>query len=209
MGLTLTDVSKQQLRKAGFLCSSVVINKDMILLFQVDKDVILDNHNHPHTQLGYCFNGRFDFEAEGEHFDVRKGHSYLLGGRVYHSAVASTDYYSMDIKIMIEHENLSQRMFQNVFEDIREKEDCTLTSASIGRCRVEKMTYFGNATADVEIDLSRKHFIVVSDPCILGFGMLSKDLYVEPMKIYQLEVDKAEFGITANKDVEVLLITYQ
>ena len=70
MKLTLTDVSKQQLRKTGFLCSSVVINKDMILLFKMDKDVVLDNHNHPHAQLGYCFNSDFGFEGEGDHIAI-------------------------------------------------------------------------------------------------------------------------------------------
>lgn len=209
MKFSLTDVSKQQLRKQGFLSSSVVINKDMILLFKVDKDVILDNHNHPHAQLGYCFKGDFDFEVEGDHFNVTKGHSYLLQGKVYHSAVATTDYYSMDIKVLLDNPELPQRMTQNVFEPEEETEQYLLTIAQLGNCTVKKITFHQPCTVDVSKDKGRKQYVVVSEPCTLHFANLTTDLFMDPMKIYQLDIEALKFAIEVNKkDVEILLIEY-
>ena len=209
MKLTLTDVSQQRIRKQGLLCSSVVINKDMILLHKVDKDVVLDNHHHPHVQLGYCFYGNFDLEVEDNHHYLNNGHSYLLSGGVYHSAAAITDYYSMDIKVMSENVVLPHQMVSNVVECIADYEKYALKKAQVENCYVQIISYFQSAAVDIEIDINHKHYIVVSAPCSLHFEGLLSDFYTEPMKIYQLEIDKMQFAITVDKgDVEVMIITY-
>ena len=209
MKLSLTDVSSQQHRKQGFLTSSVVINKDMILIHKVDKGVVLDNHNHPHVQLGYCFCGSFDFEVEGNHFDATPGYSFLLKGMVYHSAVATTDFYSMDIKVMVNNDNLPRRISSDVFECVEDTERYALKTAKVGNCHVQKISYIKSTSVDVDLDLARDHFVIVSEPCTLRFGILLTSLNLEPMKIYRLEVDTPKFCIeTETSNVEVLIVTY-
>ncbi len=209
MNISLTDISKQQLRKPGFLSSSVVIGKDMILLFKADKDVILDNHNHPHVQLGYCFRGDFDFDVEGDHYQVTKGHSYLLQSRVYHAAVATSDYYSMDIKVIVDTPYLPQKMSQNIFVRLEENEQYLLTKTQVGNCFVRKITYQQPAAINISINQERSQYIIVSRTCFLRFGNFITDFLMEPMKIYLLNIDIAEFDIKVDrKDVEVLLIEY-
>ena len=209
MKVSLTDISQQRIRQQGFLCSTAIINKDMILLNKVEKSVILDNHNHPHAQLGYCFNGNFDFEAEGNHFDMYKGQSFLLDGEVFHSAVATTDYYPMDIKVMLKEDVLAHRMASNVFEETINTTEYLIKKASIGSYHVQSITYFKCATVDIKLDINRKHFVVVSTSCSFHVHGLLSSLNMKPMKIYQLEIDRLQFGITPDiKDVEILFITY-
>jgi len=208
MKLTLTDVSQQRIRKEGILCSSVAINKNMILLHKVDKDVVLDKHNHPHAQFGYCFYGNFDFEVEGNCHSVGKGHSYLLSGGVYHAAVATTDYYSVDVKVMLESGTLSQQEVSDVFECAVENKNYILKKAIVGSTLVQNINYLQSVAVDIEIEINRNHYFAVSAPCLLRFEGVLSDFYMEPMKIYQLEVDKTQFSITADThDVEVMLIT--
>ena len=207
----LTDVSRQHIRKQGILCSSVVINKDMILLHKIEKDIILDKHNHPHVQLGYCFNGDFDLEAEGNDHRLSKGHSYLLRGGVHHSATAITDYYSMDFKVMSESAVLPHQIVYDIFEyNIADNKKYNIKKAQFENFHVQIISYLQSTAVDIEIDINRKHYVVLSAPCTLHFEELSSDFrIVEPMKIYQLEADKTQFKITANNDdVEVMLITY-
>lgn len=208
MDFSLKDISKQQLRKTGFLSSTVIIEKDMILLFKVDKDVILDNHNHPHAQLGYCFYGEFDFEVEGEHFDVKEGDDYLLDGKVYHSAVANSDYYSLDVKVILDNTNLPKRIEQNAFKNLFENDEYRVSMAELGKFRIEKVTYKCRATVDIEISLHKNCLIIVSKNCNISFGESLNDIPMEIMKIYELKVNKTKFAITTDSEVEVLVITY-
>lgn len=206
--MKLEDVSKRQLRKKGFLSSAVIINKDMILLFTVDKDVILDNHKHLHTQLGYCFNGDFNFDVEGEHYFVIKGHSYLLKGNVFHSAVATTDYYSMDIKRILNENEPSDKLTQNVFQCVLVNESYILCKAQIGDSIVQKVSFTkNNDQVHIELDIKRKNYIVVSKSCVLKVDGQEKQL--EPMGIYLFETDKEmTYFSTACCDVEIIFITY-
>lgn len=58
--MRFTNIAKTVELKKGFVRASAVFGKTMVLLFKIDKGVLLDNHNHPHIQLGYCFEGEFD-----------------------------------------------------------------------------------------------------------------------------------------------------
>jgi hypothetical protein len=209
MKVTLTDVSQQRLRKQGILCSSTVIEKDMILLHKIDKDVVLEKHNHPHAQLGYCFYGNFDFEVEGVSHDASKGYSYLLNGEVYHAATAKTDYYSLDIKTMIGSDTMPHQMSSNVFECTENNDKYVLKRAKVGKWLVQNISYIQDVPVNIEIDVNRKNFIFVSEYCALRFEGLLSDLCMEPMKIYQLEVNKPLFSLTSDKeDIEIMIASY-
>ena len=203
----LEDVSTRKLRKKGFLNSTVLVGKDMLLLFQIDKDVVLDNHRHPHTQLGYCFGGEFDFEVEGEHFLVTKGFSYLLKSKIFHSAVATTDYYAMDIKRILDDGDPQNKISQDVFKCILQNESHVLCSVNVGDSLIQKISFkHANSSISIKLDTTRKNYVIVSKPCKFTVGDFSQQL--EPMGIYSFDSDKSDINIEIDCQAEVVLITY-
>ena len=98
--MILESVSiKKEIRK-GFVQATFAKKDFMILLFNVKKDKILPNHNHEHTQFGYCLNGEFDFKINSKNYKVGANDFYLLRKKIYHSAVALDDYYALDYKYL-------------------------------------------------------------------------------------------------------------
>jgi len=96
----LTDVSITKELRPGFVQTvykSPSI-RAIVLLFDVKQGAELPLHSHPESQFGYTFHGEYDFFIADRNIPATAGQSYLIAGRVPHSAVARQDYYSMDFK---------------------------------------------------------------------------------------------------------------
>lgn len=96
----LHDVSKTKELRPGFV--QAVYKKQgaraIVLLFDVKKGAELPRHSHPECQFGYTFFGDYDFVIDDANYPASAGKSYLIDGNVPHSAVALSDYYSLDFK---------------------------------------------------------------------------------------------------------------
>lgn len=135
--MKFTNIAKMSTVKPGFLRASAVFGKNILLLFDIDKEVVLDNHRHPHIQFGYCLKGKFKFTANGEDILVREGDSYQLPANLYHSAIAITDYYSMDYKIISE--PIIEKPDYNVMDTYEELEGYSLETKNFGGYLIKKL----------------------------------------------------------------------
>lgn len=189
--MRLTNIAKMVEIKKGFVRASAIFGKTMVLLFKIDKGVLLDNHNHPHIQLGYCFEGEFDFTVEDETISVHAGDSYQLPSNVYHSAVATTDYYSMDYKI-ISDEVIEKPMY-NILKETEKADNYIISELMFGGNAVRKYD-LKSARAEFSLQQSdkKKMCIFVSNNVFVQCGKEKSEL--KPMEIYLLE-DKQDISI--------------
>lgn len=189
--MKLANIAKTVELKKGFVRASAVFGKTMVLLFKIDKGVLLDNHNHPHIQLGYCFEGDFDFTVEDETIPVHAGDSYQLPSNVYHSAVATSDYYSMDYKI-ISDEILEEPEY-NILKETEKADDYNVSELMFGGNLIRKYD-LRSAKAEICLQVSddKKLCLFVSDNVYVQCGEERSEL--KPMEIYLLE-DKQEISI--------------
>jgi hypothetical protein len=96
----LSEISTTREIRPGFI--QAVYKKRgeraIVLLFRVARGAELPEHSHPERQFGYTFQGEYDFVIDHTSHLALGGHSYLIEAHVLHSAVALTDYYSLDFK---------------------------------------------------------------------------------------------------------------
>lgn len=95
-------VSKTTELRPGFVQSHYkkTNSRAIVLLFDVKQGAQLPSHKHPECQFGYTFSGEYDFVINGVKHVSRAKHNYLMDAWIEHSAVATTDYYSMDFKFV-------------------------------------------------------------------------------------------------------------
>ncbi len=191
--------------KPGFVRASVISGKNMVLLFQVDKNVILENHKHPHLQFGYCFSGKFRFNVNGTETVVKPGDSYLIDTNIEHSAVALTDYYSMDIKI-ISDSSLKQDVTYTVMSRMEEFENYEILKSDIGNSNIYQIrTLNRNSTVPLKgFDLECAYFMVNKKTKIIGEDGM--DYMVEPMKIYTLLPEETKNIIICDARIELFIV---
>ncbi len=189
--MRFTNIAKTVELKKGFVRASAVFGKTMVLLFKIDKGVLLDNHNHPHIQLGYCFEGEFDFTAADETIPVHAGDSYQLPSNVYHSAVATTDYYSMDYKIISD--EVIEKPAYNILKETEKADNYSVSELMFGGNLLRKYDLKSERT-EIKLQPSdnKKLCLFVSDDVSVQCGEEKSEL--KPMEIYLLE-NKQEISI--------------
>lgn len=184
--MKLQSIEKMKELKPGFVRASAIFGKNMVLLFRVDKDVLLDNHHHPHIQFGYCFNGSFDFNVDGSRTIVEKGMSYIIDADVPHSAVALTDYYSMDLKYITADGQMDERVAYDVMEAADEKE-----VYSVNKYRAAGKTIIQidvkETQAELKLNLMPEKKYCLLSGSVTGFKAAGDSFELEPMKIYVLK----------------------
>lgn len=189
--MRLMNIAKTVQLKKGFVRSSAVFGKTMVLLFKIDKGVLLNNHNHPHIQLGYCFEGDFDFTVADETIAIHTGDSYQLPSNVYHSAIATSEYYSMDYKI-ISDEILEEPKY-NFLKETEKTDDYSISELIFGGNIIRKYNL-----KSVKIDIclqasdNKKMCLFVSDS--VNVQCDKERSVLKPMEIYLLE-GKQEISI--------------
>ncbi len=182
----MENVEKVKELKPGFVRSSAVFGKNMVLLFHVDKNVILDNHNHPHTQFGYCFTGEFDFNVNGKGKRVTEGESYLIDANIPHSAVAVTEYYSMDIKV-ITTSGSPMEISYDVMETVTDTETIHIQKCMIGEKVIYKITVKQKRVKIPFLGRGDEKFCLMADKTMDIEFSGEIPVTVEPMKIYCID----------------------
>lgn len=183
--MKLQSIEKMKELKPGFVRASAIFGKNMVLLFRVDKDVLLDNHHHPHIQFGYCFDGSFDFNVDGSRTIVKRGMSYMIDADIPHSAVALTDYYSMDLKYITADGRVSERVAYDVMETTDEKEAYSVHEyRAAGKTIIRIDAKEGQAELKLNL-VPEKQYCLLSGS-MTGFKAAGDSFELEPMKIYAL-----------------------
>lgn len=203
--MKLQNIEKLVEIKPGFLRASAVFEKNMVLLFQADKDTQLEKHHHPHIQFGYCFNGSFDFNVNGSETIVNKKMSYMIDSDLPHSAIALTNYYSLDLKYITDNNQTKGKVVYNVMKSIEEKE-----KYSVYKYNIAGKTIMQLDTKATQVQLLL-NFIPEKQYCLVagsttGIKAAGKNFNIEPMKIYTFTGEpKLEFQI-ANKEITLFFV---
>lgn len=183
--MKLQSIEKTKELKPGFVRASAIFGKNMVLLFRVDKDVLLDNHHHPHIQFGYCFDGSFDFNVDGSRTIVERGMSYMIDADIPHSAVALTDYYSMDLKYITADDRVSESVAYDVMETTDEKDAYSVQEyKAAGKAIIRIDAKEGQAELKLNL-VPEKQYCLLSGSTT-GFKAAGDRFELEPMKIYAL-----------------------
>jgi len=96
----LDDISIYRELVPGFHQVSFISGRTRVLLHRVEQGVPLKKHRHKQAQFGYNFSGHYEFPVDDMLFHVQPRSKYLLSGLIYHSAISTTEYYSIDVKFM-------------------------------------------------------------------------------------------------------------
>lgn len=203
--MKLHSIEKIKEIKPGFLRASAIFGKNMVLLFRVNKDVVLDNHKHPHAQFGYCFEGEFEFNVNGAVNKVDKDVSYLISSDIPHSAVALTDYYSMDFKV-ITTENENNEVSYDVMSESKCTEGFTQKQCKIGNNLIYQINTEKD-DAEVSLDLlSDKQYCLMVGSTTRIHLMSKEILTIEPMKIYLLHGEGTTGFQVEHKDTTIFIV---
>ena len=61
-------------------------DKTLMVEIEFDAGSIVENHSHPHEQIGYLVSGRMNLTIGRSTWEVQKGDSWIIPGNVPHSA---------------------------------------------------------------------------------------------------------------------------
>jgi len=62
--------------------------KMTLSVVDMEPHAVIDEHRHPHEQIGYMVEGEAEFILEGKSFHVRAGQMWRLPGGVPHKVIA-------------------------------------------------------------------------------------------------------------------------
>jgi quercetin dioxygenase-like cupin family protein len=60
----------------------------MISLVEIEPHAVVEEHSHPHEQMGYLLEGEADFYIGGQHRRVRPGDIWRIPGGTLHKVIA-------------------------------------------------------------------------------------------------------------------------
>ena len=73
----------------GLIRKTLVCSDNMMICrFDLDTDVEIPSHSHPHDQAGYVVSGKIRITVDGKSCDLRAGDSYCAPPNILHSALA-------------------------------------------------------------------------------------------------------------------------
>jgi quercetin dioxygenase-like cupin family protein len=73
---------------AGVQMSAMEGEKMTLSVVEMEPHAVIDEHSHPHEQIGYMVEGEAEFIVEGRSFRVRAGEMWRLPGGVAHKVIA-------------------------------------------------------------------------------------------------------------------------
>ena len=71
--------------------------KTLMAEFFLKAGAVLDEHSHPHEQIGYLITGKLDFNIGGEAFKAEAGDSWTIAGDVPHSVKVIEDAHVIEV----------------------------------------------------------------------------------------------------------------
>ena len=177
--------------REGFLQSTFAKSNFMILLFDIKKDKILPNHNHIHTQFGYCFKGSFNFTVMNENYEIKEKDTYLLKEKIYHSAIATEDYYSLDYKYI---NNVTYDYDDVVFDLKPESEisnDILCEKFTLGNTVINKINNLEKGREfELRKDNNKEYYLTSARETTIKNRF--KDIEIKPMNTYELNLESTE-----------------
>ena len=180
-------VSKTTEIRPGFVQTSYNRRgtRNILLLFDVKRGAELPHHKHVHHQFGYTFSGEYTFIIDDAHYHSGPRHSYLIEGDIYHSAIALSDYYSMDFKFTAQGrltERVQFGLLPNTPRTNTERRDIPFHTDS-GTVLVRHLHGGGVAPPFAGTELGERLLVVSRDGDVTINGTTEK---FEAMKIYRL-----------------------
>jgi quercetin dioxygenase-like cupin family protein len=71
----------------GVTMHAMEAEKMTLSVVDMEPHAVIDEHSHPHEQIGYMVEGEAEFVIEGESFRVRAGQMWRLPGGVAHKVI--------------------------------------------------------------------------------------------------------------------------
>ncbi|KKO19086.1 MAG: AraC family ligand binding domain-containing protein [Candidatus Brocadia sp.] len=203
MNNVIVNNSKTQIIRDGFTQSSLSLGKKIILLFNVLKDSNLPLHSHSHIQFGYNFYGAYDFFIDGKKYNAKPSQSYLINSKISHSAIATSDYYSLDFKYL---GNPLEKVCQfDVFEKEISNEECKFQKIHLENTIILKYTPIKEI---VQLKLTsgdkERFFVVVKKRCQIKINVSSAELL--PMNIYEINSSNHDINFELFKEGDEIFL---
>lgn len=202
----IKNIEKIQQIKPGFRRASLLLGKNMIMLFEAKKGVLLDKHKHRHLQFGYCFSGTFDFNVNNFVKKVKNDESYLINGNVFHSAIACTDYYSVDIKVLKDNFNSDiEDISYNIMKLLKSSSEYDVNFFEFDVYKIYQIkTKKNNVSISLDFWRNREGFLFVNENVYINFD--EQKILLEKMKIYSVkDIDCKILKIISNNTVLFLI----
>jgi quercetin dioxygenase-like cupin family protein len=73
---------------AGVAMHATEAEKMTLSIVDMQPHAVIDEHSHPHEQIGYMVEGEAEFIIAGQSFQVRAGQMWRLPGGVPHKVIA-------------------------------------------------------------------------------------------------------------------------
>ena len=73
---------------AGVWMHATEAEKMTLSIVDMEPHAVIDEHSHPHEQIGYMVEGEAEFIIAGQSFHVRAGQMWRLPGGVPHKVIA-------------------------------------------------------------------------------------------------------------------------
>jgi len=73
---------------AGVEMHATEAEKMTLSVVDMQPHAVIDEHSHPHEQIGYMVEGEAEFIIDGKSFQVRAGQMWRLPGGVPHKVIA-------------------------------------------------------------------------------------------------------------------------
>lgn len=191
--MSIKNVGENILVKPGlFQCRYEGENYE-ILLHYVEKGTLLEKHSHLYAQMGYCFDGKFEFIFDDQEVEIINGMAYCLKSNVEHMAKSNFDYYSLDYKY------IDSKL--DIWIDISKifKTNASYKYKQFSNSVVCRLETDGNREVIQFLDLSYNIFIVVKNKALVNNTKLAC------MNVYKLE-ETSNITIEANEELLILLI---
>lgn len=180
----LADITKTTILKEGAVRALAIYGKTMVLLFEMKEGATVETHHHPHAQMGYVFHGTFEFETPANRYDNIPGDAYIIKEKAPHKVIATSDFYSMDIKYMGTTGQLEEIKY-DVLQEIERSKDYVLCEVVLDQNKVYKfVSYSAESRLAIHVCPFKKYCLAVSDKCEVVQANSSLPILLEPMRIY-------------------------
>ena len=83
---------------SGIRIKTLCYGESMLMSeFRLQKDAVLQEHEHPNEQTGYLVSGKIRMFIDGDQKEMLPGDSWSIGSRVRHSAEILEDSVAIEV----------------------------------------------------------------------------------------------------------------
>ncbi len=92
-----TGNKQTELIKGVNLSTLAVGNDSMLCQFNLEKDAVIPNHQHPYEQTGYLVSGKMELTIDGKKFLAEPGSSWSIPKDVPHEAFVIEEVLAVEV----------------------------------------------------------------------------------------------------------------